>query len=588
MPILTNDPIANLQALEKEQDRRDREALRCYRPAKQMAFHMSQAPERLISGGKRSGKTTGAAAEFASCVTGIPIMGAHGKPIPRKWPLSSRSDPLLYWVIGWDIDHIGQTIYHKLFSPGLFRVIKDKATGRWRTYNPASPDDAARYEESLPSEPLIPERLIAPNSWAWENKAANNFSSVKLKNGATICAYPSSAKHPKQGDSVSGIWIDEDIQFAQHLQEWQDRLTDKNGWFIWSVWPHSRNHALVELIDRADECAGEDDPPIEHFQLVMSENPFIPDDNKRLALGRMGSEEEIARRDRGELLRDAYNMYDFYPGFHLVTPASREELSVAPQTPKDKLRQVLSRQAKLPREWTRYLAIDPSHTRTAVMFGVVPPHEFEEFTLGDILLIERELVVKKFSAIRLAKAIADITGGLRYEAFIMDQQIGRQTRVGNDKTVFQTYVEAFEKACLRSRATGSGFIPGCNRPTTRYDAVRRLLDANESGSSTLMFVDQLTSETQREFKSYRKMRVVIKGTETIQDVPENPRKHDCMAALEYLSSYVLPLFRQGSAYVEPSAYGGTGSAAYQRARRILAKQNTTQPDYVHLGPGRRA
>src|SRR6056297_333022 len=63
-----------------------------------------------------------ASAEFASAVTGIDIVGADGEPISRKYP---KRD-MLCWVIGWDLAHIGQTIYRVLFEPNYFRVIPDE------------------------------------------------------------------------------------------------------------------------------------------------------------------------------------------------------------------------------------------------------------------------------------------------------------------------------------------------------------------------------------------------------------------------------------------------------------------------------
>jgi hypothetical protein len=49
-----------------EEDSRAKEALRVYRPTdKQLPFHLSAAPEKILRGGKRAGKTMAVAAEFA-------------------------------------------------------------------------------------------------------------------------------------------------------------------------------------------------------------------------------------------------------------------------------------------------------------------------------------------------------------------------------------------------------------------------------------------------------------------------------------------------------------------------------------------
>lgn len=591
MQIKGRDPLNDFTVAHTEEDRRSREALRCYRPAKQYDFHKSHARELILRGGKRSGKSTGVVAEFASRVLGIPIIGPDNKPLPLKYPVSTPKDPLLYWVIGWDVDHLGQTIHRLLFQSGLFRVIKDKMTGMWRTFNPAEDFDKARFEESLPAEPMIPERFVdttrGVNGWVWENAGARNFSSVYLKNGAVICAYPSSSKHPKQGDAVSGIWIDEDVQMPGHIKEWQDRLTDKDGWFLWSVWPHSKNFALCDMIDRAEEQQDDPNPDVQQFQLIMSENPFLPKDAKQRALGRMGSDDEIARRDRGELLLDTLAMYDFVTGLHTIfSLPPGEPIPTNVTDVKELLTVLLAKFGRLPHEWTRYLAIDPSHTRTAVLFGVVPPAEFDGVRLGDLCIVERELVVRKHSADMLANAIRPLVEGYHYEAFIMDQMIGRQTRVGEDKTVFQNYSESFIKHGIQSRLNPVGFMPGCNVPSTRYRAVRSMLDLHQGGLPRLLFVDNKTVATQREFYTYRKKQLFIGGEDTILDEPANPRKHDCMAALEYLCSYLEPQFATGCAYMHPEVYSNKGSKAYKRAMEIIKKYNDkTFGEYTHLGPG---
>ena len=99
-----------------ERNRRQREALKLYRPMdKQAAFHDSPASERIVRGGNRSGKSMSAFAETASAATGIPIIGPNGSPLPFKYPTKR---PLLIWVIGYDQRHVGGTIYRMLFRPG--------------------------------------------------------------------------------------------------------------------------------------------------------------------------------------------------------------------------------------------------------------------------------------------------------------------------------------------------------------------------------------------------------------------------------------------------------------------------------------
>jgi hypothetical protein len=474
--VLSQQRISEIKA---ELSRREREFLRVYRPSpQQLPIHHSAANEILGRGGKRSGKSVCVSAEFASRVTGEPIIAPDGTPIPSRYPQASPGYPRIYWIIGWDTKHIGQTIYRLLFAKGqggTFRVIQDEITGQWRTFNRADPKDADRVKESELAEPLIPERLLdsptgnPEDAFDWEDKKARQFNSVRLKNGATIFAYPSSARNPKQGDAVSGIWIDEDIQFPGHLREWQDRLTDEEGWFMWSVWPHMKNDALLNLINRAEMAELDEKPQIQSFKLIMTSNPHLTDKGKRESLGRMSSDEEIARRNEGELLTDALSMYQFSSTVHQIQrPLAGRFTRAEPPKAHKLLTDTWLQMSAFPRDWTRYLSIDPSNTRTAVLSWVVPPPEYQGVKLGSVAIAEWELIARRFSAKMLAKAIADKAGTRSYEAFVMDQQAGRQTHAGREETTFAVYAEAFRDQGLMSRLSSSSFIPGCNVRAQRF------------------------------------------------------------------------------------------------------------------------
>jgi hypothetical protein len=583
---------SHLEQLQKGIDileARSMEALKVYRPSpQQLEFHLSTASERIVRGGKRAGKTLAVIMEFVSMITGQPIIGPDGKPLPLKHRVPSAEDPGLFWVIGFDVKHIGQTIFPKLFKPGLFRIIRDEKTGQWRTWNKTDPADAARAKESRPAPPAIPERLIDANSWNFSKKRAGVFESVKLQDTkghfATICAYPSTGDHAKQGDAVDGIWIDEDIEKPDFLKEWQDRLTDRDGWFLWSVWPHVANYALINTLDRAEEHKDDDSPPIAAFQLLMTENPYHTDEAKKKAMDRMGDDEEIARRNRGDLLLDTLAMYDFAPAYHLIKRPERA--GSKPETVREALELALQRHGKFPRDWTRYLSIDPSHSRTAVLVGVVPPPFYEGVAMGQRLLIEGELIAKKANAQQLAEQLLPLIQGLSLEAMVMDMHAGRQTWAGQDKSVCEHYSTAFKKAGIIARATGSGFLAGSDQKVARQRAVRSLLDPAEDGLPGLFLISERTPATQKEFHTYRKKQQAINGEMTILDEPANPRKHDCMAALEYLTEHVWQLMQQDGAYVPPQVQISYGSGAYRAAQAMLnANEKKEYSGYVHLGPG---
>lgn len=573
-----------------ELELRDKHPLRVYRPmAHQLPIHECSASEVLTIGGKRSGKTCAIVLELGSRILGMPITREDGTKIPLRFRAPTKKNPGLYWVIGFDVNHIGQTLYHRLFSPGLgeganFRIIKDLETGMWRSYNPNI--DRERYNESELCPPLIGDHMIEPKSWHMESAAGNVFKSVRLTNGATICAYPSTGDSPKKGDAVDGIWIDEDIDKGSYLKEWQDRLATTRGWFLWSVWPQVANEALIKTIERAKryEPGGDretDSPPIKVFRLVSMDNIYSDKKGLEEMLERMDNDDDEAHRNQGDISAfiSGRLMYNFGSALHVLKP---QEFPENEQTDAWKvLCSLLARNHRLPPNWTRYLAIDPSHTRTAAVVGVVPPPEFGD--LGHRLIIEEEIVVRKHTAAMFAQVVAERVGHLQFEAFIMDQMIGRQTTVGSDVTVFKAYEEQFLQRGLISRLTKSGFMRGCNDKSLRRRTIRDLMEPTEKGWPRLLF-SQRCPLTISEVRNFRKKEIKNQEGESVPtDDGEAERVNDCVMAIEYLGQYIAERFREGTAYIEPDNRRGTGSWAYHAAMNMMQAQQKT--GYVHMGPG---
>jgi hypothetical protein len=573
----------------EEAIRREMEPLRVYRPMPtQEVVHTSKAHRLLISGGKRSGKTASTVMEFASRVLGHPITLASGEQVPLRFPYPKVREPKLYWVIGFDVNHIGQTIYHRLFSPGLgcdWRIVFDKKLNRWRSFNPATEPELEGEAKVCP--PLIPERMIVPGSWHMESAAGHVFKSVRLTNGATICAYPTTGDNPKMGDTVHGIWVDEDVANSEFIKEYYDRLITARGWLLWSVWPKMGNDALLEAIDQAKEQEHDPNPSTVLVRLIGSENEYNKREGIQEGLSRMGSEDEIAHRDRGDVesLLGNIRMYEFAPAIHLIKTRLNLPFTSQPQNSHELITSLIWRFGSLPREWTRYLSIDPSHTRTACLFGVVPPPEWEGVQLGNRLIVERELILQRHTPEMFAEALLPLVSGVKFESFIMDQNIGRQTGVGMDMTVFEAYGKQFAKRGILSRTTRSGFAKGCNDKVKRRRDVRQLMAPQEDGWPGLYLIENKTYALQKEFFSFKKKQEKVSGSNKPTDDAMNERQHDCMAAVEYLVAYVTDRFQDGTAYKEPDVTGNTGSPAFQAAMGMLKKLQQSEGEYVHLGPG---
>ena len=592
-----------------------REALEVYRPATpyQLDVHTKNTLQTLVKGGNRSAKSLTTFMEFASRVTGRRVKGHHSRDavaeimkaandradyeplrkylcgegvvdLPSQFRIPGKEVPSLYWVVGWDFLHVGQTIYRLLFEPGAFQVIRDQDTDQWRVFNPADPRDSAREYEAVAAEPMIPERLIDMDSWDWEPgmRKQNVFRSVKLKNGAVIKSFSSSQKKGKMGDPVDGILIDEDVQGQEYVDELERRLLDKKGWMLWGVWPQRTIFALVKLMNRVKDR----DPYISAIQLKTSDNPFFDRDTKDRSTAMAGSPEQVARRDHGDMLLDEIAMYQVRDEKHGIgdefgNTTDRDMLKLQYRLDRNNedritrqkvLTAIWNERAEFPAVWTRYLSIDPSNTRTACIFGVVPPPELYGVDMSRTCIVEDELVVKQHSAGQLAAELQKIMGGRSYEAFIMDKRCGRQTQTGRDDSTFDTYTKSFSAAGIRCRLTDSSFIPGVDVPTFRFRAVRIALEGDGKGPF-LFYVRFRTPETQREFMNYRKKQVRNSDGELqVNDEPENPRRYDCMAGVEYLEAYLESMFDMGKAYVQPTVHvASTAKPPILKAAKVVSQ-----------------
>ena len=323
----SNKQVNQLQEKVAAYDKRMREALHCYRPAHEMAesFHKSFCKFRLLRGGNRSSKSCSAFLELGSAITGQPIIARNGKKLPWHHAKGTRR---IFWVIGYDQSHIGQTIHRYLFQEGgPFKIIQDEHTRVWRCFNPNNEYDKANIEKIKDCEPIIPERFIdtkhGTKGFAWEDSAKNIFSSVKFRDGSKLYGFPSTALQAKQGDPVTEMFIDEDIRWDQHLTEFKMRLCDMpdpHGRFVWAAFPHTGNQALQDLSADARREEGMPNQQYVEFQLSCTANPYVSNEQKEAIFRNMSPEERRAR-DLGEFVDDAFFMYpDFAPSIHGIGP----------------------------------------------------------------------------------------------------------------------------------------------------------------------------------------------------------------------------------------------------------------------------
>ena len=533
--------------------RRKTEALKMFRPMPtQMPFFESRAKVRIVRGGNRSGKTSSVAAEVASAAIGEPIIGFDDKPLPYKYP----PGPLKIWVIGYDEKHIGQTIFRTLFQPQTFKVIRDLETNKWRPWCPWKPEDEERRAEARFAPPLIPPRMIDKKGWAWENRAERVFRVCRLINGTEIFAF-SSKGEPKQGDSCDLIWIDEDVAHPQHVGEWLARLIDRSGRMVWSAMPHERNDALVQLSEEAAEQRGEERPLVEEIVLRMSNNPYLPQQERNDALRLMKTEEQRRRRDLGEFNTEATTVF---PGFNeTVHGLSLDEWNTKYKGGPD---------------WCRYVSIDPGWQRLAVSFWAVSPPDVSP----EMIVLEDELYLQHADATELARQVAKKIEGRCYEAFIIDDHGSRKTQEASGETISSQYERAFHVAGVFSVSTGSGFEKGSDNIKGRIESARGWLRLQGDCSPLMRVILDNTPNFQMEIRRYRWK----KNGDMVLEEPDDRHFSHLMVTWQYFAAAMEQPGR--TRWFRPPIAVKRPKSAAQLMLEEKQRKKKQQRRFINLGP----
>lgn len=474
------------------------DGLLLFRPTKKQeeilkSISLDNIFEVLIDGGNRSGKTTLAAVFFASFVRNEPITTWSGEKIHCR-PQAKRNRPITAWVIGDHLRHIGMTIYRLLLDPEpsdpAFKVVKDTVTGGLRAWSPEQyPDDWSRENECRPSPPLIPEHLLDGDiEWAPGRKQANEFRSFKLKNGSQVFAFASSGE-VKQGDNCDLIWNDENIINKWYYEEWLNRLRNTSGMSLWSTIPRDSCHKYSEVMQRLDDEQSEVDRGEKedherygfHGTISMFDSPFIPQQQKDLALQQMG-DRDVMVRIYGKMSTRLISIYqDYNPGLHCAVFGDDRD---------DEVARILSENSFVPpADWTRELILDPGTQKPAILLGAVPPphlwHDNEPY-----FVVYREIFIRRATPEQLAKQVLQTEAGFKFERFIIDGQMGRQKPPGFVETVEYQYTKAFMKAGLFCRQSDYEFTIGDSDFSRRSKQVMHAMRVRPCRRPQLRIINQ--------------------------------------------------------------------------------------------------
>ncbi len=426
------------------------EGLALYQPLPAAeAFHASLKKFRTVTGSNRAGKTCCAAAESCRIWTG-------SDPYDKAPKRDGAS-----WAIGLDGDHLA-LMWSICSKPGAFKVIRDEETRLWRAVRP-DPNDPTRldaYDEAYREKwkdapPLLPPRIIKGNP-AWEDKAKGIPRKVTLLNGWEILWRSSKGDSP-QGDHLNWVWIDEQIENEDFYDEGKRGLVGLSEQakhmprFVWSATPQTFNTQLLDLKERAD--AGAKD--VDSFQLLIAANPYIPKEEKESFYNGLDEEERDVRwHGIPAIIRQrVYQHYD-PQGVHGFDPFPMD----------------LSR-------YCRYVALDPGRQHCGTVFVAIDPEEKHRWLFHGFDL-------RNADAQAWAGEVARHEHGMKFEAFVIDQQMGKQTRPGlGSANTAQQYFEALLNAGITPRTMGplNGFFPGTNDVSAREESLIRWLTIRGTG-----------------------------------------------------------------------------------------------------------
>lgn len=424
------------------------EGLQLYRPLPHLTnFHASPATWRMLVGSNRSSKSLTGAAEACRAWCGCDPYDKYPK----------RNGNSL--VVGLQLDHIAM-LWRKCAEEGAFKVIRDEHTRLWRTVrpNPQNPleldaYDLAYQEKWRDAPPLIPPRMIITKAMESPAKGIPRF--VRFATGWMALFRSSDSKSP-QGDHYNLGFLDEEIVNQAFVVELirgivaLDEPVHQRPKAIWSATGQTTNPELQEFCDKA--AAGSQRH--QAFWCFIKDNAYVPEEEKQAFHDDL-SEDERRVRYYGEFALAGKRCYPTYDpqGIHGCEPF------------------------EIPPLWCRYVCLDPATKRLGTAFLTVDPDEKHVWIYDSFALHQA-------GANAWAAEVAKREGEERFEAFVIDQRMGKQHPPPKDPlNVAEQYWAALQRAGVRPRQEGplGGFFPGSDDIPAREEAVRGWLHIRVSG-----------------------------------------------------------------------------------------------------------
>jgi hypothetical protein len=430
------------------------EGLRLIRPSPtQEAFLSCKKKLRVAEGSNRSLKSTAGAIECARCVT-------HQDP-HNKFPARGLG---LVVALDWQ-PHVSE-LWRKMTVEGEFKVIPDEHTGLPRAVrsdpkNPTQldPYDAAYRERWSDGAPLIPPRWIKRVNFESMSPPTPRWALIEGPGFRWELDFRSSKGTPVHGKHYNFAWFDEQLMNEQFFYEAMRGLVaiheppEHTPRFWWTATSQITNPQYFELSEKAEKGSSS----VETFRFLIKDNPYISAEEKQAFHDALPPDER-ASRYYGEHALVAARIY---PGFDPMGAHGCEPFEIPPT-------------------WARYGVVDPGRQYYATLFAAVPPDERHVY-------IYDGFVIKNAGREAWAGEVKRRQHTVQFEAFVIDQQAGRQHPMGAEdhEGVARQFWQAMTKQGVvpNQVATGkwAGFFPGSKDIRAREEALKGWLAIRGEG-----------------------------------------------------------------------------------------------------------
>lgn len=488
--------FGKLARFEAEYDKRKFDTLKALTlTEKQKQAIAHPARKRLFVGANRAGKTSLLAIDIALILT--------GQHPTRKYP--DKYEGKIYCV-GKDTNALAKVFYKKLFMRGAFWLIKDEATGEWRSFDPNR--DAHREKEKRQAPALVARRFIVEESFRIKKTKVPKTVIIKNDLGQTweLDFFTGNAE-PQRGVDLDAVYFSEEIEDGEWYSEMMARILDRHGFFVWDAAQQDGSDALSELDDEAERQADKPNPDVWKVRFSLYDNPYMPREEIEFLEKSLHSQEDRDIRIHGLSATRKIRMFSEF--------ATERHCFERCWLPKD----------CVPLDWCRYMALDPGIECAAVLFAAIPPPSFTFHP--NLILLYDEIYVSGETIPKIAERIAAKLVGQSIWAFLIDENQGRKRNSGTGRTEKEQYVDEFIKRRVSSEQTGFNFWPGFSDLASGTQMVRTALAPTpENGKPRLMYLEGTCLNFVNEMRMLKRDKVKNKyGGYEYLDVPA-PRQAD--------------------------------------------------------------